>query len=264
MGKTVELRISEELFEKTENYAARWRLNFETAAKLMLHEQFELLRAGESLERAFPSLPDVHTGWLSKIRTGSCFPQTSPQWRLYWIPPGAESSADLLTFDVKRDGVLYVEGPSSAPVAVGKHGYFNPPSTGSLLSPPRSSVEWFAAQMEAKVAKKDPKGGWESLTLGALMERLWEEVLDLVAAFGQGSEEALIDEAADVATVAMRIASCVRERALTPGEKGAGMRLAATVVVSSPLFAASLKRAAISSQGSVRPTKPDAQEEDEP
>lgn len=83
--------------------------------------------------------------------------------------------------------------------------------------PVRESVDWFAQQMEAQLAKpeNEAKGGWAMDSLSVLLGRLHEEVAELDDALhivpGQKADAAtVIAEAADIANFAMMISDKVR------------------------------------------------------
>lgn len=75
----------------------------------------------------------------------------------------------------------------------------------------REPVLWFAGKMESKLQENDHKGGWENCTFQYLFQKLDEEVKELTTCI---SEEKAIQEAADVANIAMMIADRAR-KALT-------------------------------------------------
>lgn len=72
----------------------------------------------------------------------------------------------------------------------------------------RPEVQRFAALMERVLRENDHKGGWEEMSLSALLARLQEEVNELViAAYPPRADKPEIScEAADVANFAMFIA----------------------------------------------------------
>jgi hypothetical protein len=76
----------------------------------------------------------------------------------------------------------------------------------------REPVAWFARRMEAKLRENDWKGGWENCTLQYLFEKLDEEIHELSAC---STDVEVIEEAADVANIAMMIADNARK--LIPG-----------------------------------------------
>jgi hypothetical protein len=78
----------------------------------------------------------------------------------------------------------------------------------------RPEVLWFAMQMEAQLRANDHKPGWKEDSIGALMERLFEEAHELDQSLNPIQT---IKEAADVANFAMMIAdNTFRERILKP------------------------------------------------
>ena len=71
----------------------------------------------------------------------------------------------------------------------------------------RTSVNWFAEQMELKLRDNDHKGGWASCEHSWLLDRLKQEVGELEKALDQvDNQENVIKEAADVANFALMIA----------------------------------------------------------
>lgn len=84
----------------------------------------------------------------------------------------------------------------------------------------RSSVIWFAEEMEKKLIANDYKGGWDKCKMRDLLVRLREETDELaLSLFGEVKPE-IITEAADVANFAMMIADVTRA-ALAAGKEGA-------------------------------------------
>lgn len=67
----------------------------------------------------------------------------------------------------------------------------------------RPEIEWFSQHMERKLALNDWKGGWQNDSHISLLNRLYEEVYELVNA---DTCEEIVNEAADVANIAMMIA----------------------------------------------------------
>ena len=72
----------------------------------------------------------------------------------------------------------------------------------------REPVLWFAGMMESKLQENDHKGGWDNCTFQYLFQKLDEEVKELTTCI---SEEKAIQEAADVANIAMMIADRARK-----------------------------------------------------
>lgn len=71
----------------------------------------------------------------------------------------------------------------------------------------RTSVNWFAEQMELKLRDNDHKGGWARCEHSWLLDRLKQEVGELEKALDQvDNQENVIKEAADVANFALMIA----------------------------------------------------------
>lgn len=80
----------------------------------------------------------------------------------------------------------------------------------------RPSVQWFALQMEKKLQENDHKVHWNECGIDYLMSRMVQEYGELVAAVWDlreenGSPEAVISEAADVANFVHMIADNLRE-----------------------------------------------------
>lgn len=76
----------------------------------------------------------------------------------------------------------------------------------------RPEVRWFAEQMELALRRNDHKGGWQDCDYEYLSDRLRDETLELEGAvFGGGLNEAIINEAVDVANFAMMIADNARK-----------------------------------------------------
>lgn len=76
----------------------------------------------------------------------------------------------------------------------------------------RAQVLWFAEQQEKKLALNDHKGSWELESLGYLLERLEDELRELLRACAHGDYRDVIEEAADVANFAMMVADHARRR----------------------------------------------------
>lgn len=78
---------------------------------------------------------------------------------------------------------------------------------------PRPSVMWFAQLMEITLRKHDAtKGGqknWRQEQIGALVQYAREELNELDLALKTGTQEAIINEATDVANFVMMIADIV-------------------------------------------------------
>ena len=71
----------------------------------------------------------------------------------------------------------------------------------------RTSVDWFARNMELKLRENDHKGGWKKCEHSWLLDRLKQEVVELEKALDQvNNQENVIREAADVANFALMIA----------------------------------------------------------
>jgi NTP pyrophosphatase (non-canonical NTP hydrolase) len=71
----------------------------------------------------------------------------------------------------------------------------------------RTSVNWFARNMELKLRENDYKGGWDKCEHSWLLSRLKQEVTELEKALNQvDNQENVIREAADVANFALMIA----------------------------------------------------------
>lgn len=73
---------------------------------------------------------------------------------------------------------------------------------------PRGSVQWFSWHMEAKLRKKDYKGGWQEMSYVDLFALLQDEMAELLHTLvpSPGRVEDIIDEAVDVANIAHMIA----------------------------------------------------------
>lgn len=71
---------------------------------------------------------------------------------------------------------------------------------------PRPEVKWFAKQMERKLIANDHKPHWHREETEWLLHRLVEEVKELLNAVYMEPTVNIIDEAADVANIAMMIA----------------------------------------------------------
>lgn len=76
---------------------------------------------------------------------------------------------------------------------------------------PRPVVQWFAGAMEAKLRANDHKRGWRGTSEFVMIQKLLEEVGELIEAvygrgFGRASREEVLSEAADVGNVAMMLA----------------------------------------------------------
>ena len=93
----------------------------------------------------------------------------------------------------------------------------------TLLPAVRPSVEWFATKMEEKLAKNDHKGGWGECEIDWLISRIEQELEELKKVYGfrkadwgrsvsEGiqfvdvSNEAIINECADIANFSMMVA----------------------------------------------------------
>jgi NTP pyrophosphatase (non-canonical NTP hydrolase) len=78
---------------------------------------------------------------------------------------------------------------------------------------PRGSVTWFSWHMEAKLQKKDYKGGWSDLDDIYLFALLQEEMAELLHAIAEGAAvDRVIDEAVDVANIAHMLADNAERR----------------------------------------------------
>lgn len=76
----------------------------------------------------------------------------------------------------------------------------------------RTSVKWFAEQMELKLKENDYKGGWARCDHSWLLDRLKQEVTELEKALEKvDNQENVIKEAADVANFALMIADLAGE-----------------------------------------------------
>lgn len=76
----------------------------------------------------------------------------------------------------------------------------------------RTSVNWFAKQMELKLRENDYKGGWGRCSHSWLLNRLKQEVVELEKALDiVDNQENVIKEAADVANFALMIADIAGE-----------------------------------------------------
>ena len=76
-----------------------------------------------------------------------------------------------------------------------------------LIGSCRTSVNWFAEQMELKLRDNDHKGGWARCEHSWLLDRLKQEVVELEKELDQvDNQENVIKEAADVANFALMIA----------------------------------------------------------
>ncbi len=81
----------------------------------------------------------------------------------------------------------------------------------------RPVVQWFAAQMEAKLRANDHKGGWEADHPFALAGRIYDEWRELGKAlngwaYKGANTEAVINECSDVANFALMVADVVRKK----------------------------------------------------
>lgn len=75
----------------------------------------------------------------------------------------------------------------------------------------RAEVSRFAERMETKLRANDHKQHWSTCDLGYLLRELDKEVNELHGALAAGTDvEAVANEAADVANIAMMIADKVR------------------------------------------------------
>lgn len=72
--------------------------------------------------------------------------------------------------------------------------------------PIRDSVTQFAELMERVLRENDFKGGWERITPAQLINRLVDELDELVDAIHAGRTNDVIKEAVDVANFAMMLA----------------------------------------------------------
>lgn len=70
----------------------------------------------------------------------------------------------------------------------------------------RKEVELFADAMERKLLLNDHKSGWKHESVMFLLPRLRQELRELTRAVGEGTEEDVLSEAADVANFAMMVA----------------------------------------------------------
>lgn len=80
----------------------------------------------------------------------------------------------------------------------------------------RNEVLWFAEQMEKKLKKNDNKPHWLDSSPDYLLERLCDEVKELMQARQHGkSPTFVIKECADVANFAMMIADMCNQKEST-------------------------------------------------
>ena len=75
----------------------------------------------------------------------------------------------------------------------------------------RKEVELFADAMERKLQANEHKGGWKHDSAMSLLPRLRQEVQELTRAVGEGTDEDILSEAADVANFAMMVADVCGE-----------------------------------------------------
>jgi NTP pyrophosphatase (non-canonical NTP hydrolase) len=90
-----------------------------------------------------------------------------------------------------------------------EHALFASPPASPDTLPLRPAVAWFAQAMERKLRENDHKGGWldDKCDLAFLLGKLTEERSELTRAIRErGTPEQCLDEAADVANIAMMIA----------------------------------------------------------
>jgi NTP pyrophosphatase (non-canonical NTP hydrolase) len=76
----------------------------------------------------------------------------------------------------------------------------------------RPEVAEFAIDMELKLMRNDAKGDWRGMDVGQLLDLLEAELDELADAVMNGTDDDVIDEAADVANFAMMIADVCRKR----------------------------------------------------
>lgn len=97
----------------------------------------------------------------------------------------------------------------------------------TLLTTVRPEVQWFAIEMEKKLALNDHKTGWKDCEVDMLISRLeeetqelkdewWKRKNDFGRSAGEGfmftsSNEDLIKECADIANFAMMVADLFKE-----------------------------------------------------
>lgn len=115
---------------------------------------------------------------------------------------------EILDFDMRpEDFALAVTGLGEVPMTLDRwRGRRVAPTPPAL----RPALQWFAEQMEDRLAANDHKGGWEHCSLGLLAERLCDEVAELAEA---SSFQATAREAVDVANFALMIADVARKKA---------------------------------------------------
>jgi NTP pyrophosphatase (non-canonical NTP hydrolase) len=70
----------------------------------------------------------------------------------------------------------------------------------------REEVKKFADAMEAELKENDYKGGWKNCDIAFLVDKLHEEVKELIDAICYGTPENVLSEAADIGNIAMMIA----------------------------------------------------------
>jgi hypothetical protein len=102
-------------------------------------------------------------------------------------------------------GLLEKERPSPPPA--GKEG-------------PRPVVLWFAEHMDRVLRRNDHKGGWQSMSLGDLRDRLRQECIELEMALDAKPDSVALDEAVDVANFAMMIADRLSDGQQSPPPAG--------------------------------------------
>jgi hypothetical protein len=98
------------------------------------------------------------------------------------------TATDLLHQAWNKLGEIEAEAPDTEPLIL------------------RPVVVWFARAMERKLRENDHKPGWRGEDAGALLERVDDEIDELKRAVGVRPPLVVLDEAADVANMAMMVA----------------------------------------------------------
>ena len=91
------------------------------------------------------------------------------------------------------------------------------------MSRPRREVEEFANYMEDVLRDNDDKGGWQSMSILDIIDRMEEELHEVRTVYLKSKStdwRALKHEAADVANFCMMLADVIDKRYLFPDTQG--------------------------------------------
>lgn len=157
--------------------------------------------------------PEFVSDVVKKIKSGA-FPSTESEGE-------AERYRAALEKIVNRQGYSYAEGHYMRQIA--QEALSSTSETAVQLRP---AVQQFAEYMEKVLKHNDHKGGWNECTDDYLLDRLQEEVKELISAVrgrkARNPELRIRNEAADVANFAMMIADNARLSlpGITDGREG--------------------------------------------